>query len=285
MNRQTRNAPPSHQPDPAQHSSPRHSGLVARFAAKYSVDPDKLLATLKATVFKGQKLKDGTVVEATNEQLMALLIVADQYGLNPFTREIYAFPDKKNGIVPVVGVDGWIRIINQHPQFRGIQLHESEVIIEHANGEHPPAPSWIECTIHRADRSHPIVVREYFAECYRPPFRGKGNNGGEYTVDGPWQTHPSRFLRHKALIQCGRLAFGFAGILDPDEADRIASAVDGDGVVSSKPATAAPRAIAQESRPLPTAAEAFGTSNAPAEPAFVSLASEPIEETEAGARG
>jgi hypothetical protein len=37
----------------------------------------------------------------------------------------------------------------------------------------------------------------------------------------PWQTHPKRMLRHKALIQCARLAFGFVGIYDQDEAERI----------------------------------------------------------------
>ncbi|MCO2532685.1 phage recombination protein Bet, partial [Pseudomonas aeruginosa] len=30
-----------------------------------------------------------------------------------------------------------------------------------------------------------------------------------------------RMLRHKAMIQCARLAFGFAGIYDQDEAERI----------------------------------------------------------------
>jgi hypothetical protein len=38
---------------------------------------------------------------------------------------------------------------------------------------------------------------------------------------GPWKTHPKRMLRHKALIQCARLAFGFVGIYDQDEAERI----------------------------------------------------------------
>jgi phage recombination protein Bet len=228
--------------------APGRPSLVARFAAKFSVDADKLMGTLKGTVFKGQKQKDGTVTEATNEQLMALLIVADQYGLNPFTREIYAFPDKKNGIIPVVGVDGWIRIINQHPQFRGMQFHESEDQVIHPNGEHPPAPAWIECTIHRADRDHPTVVREQFAECYRPPFKGKSNSG-DYTVDGPWQTHPSRFLRHKALIQAGRVAFGFVGIYDPDEADRIANAIDVTPRSEGKPRTEPPRAKAAEPQP------------------------------------
>jgi len=31
-------------------------------------------------------------------------------------------------------------------------------------------------------------------------------------------------LRHKALIQAARLAFGFSGIYDQDEAERIVSA-------------------------------------------------------------
>lgn len=37
----------------------------------------------------------------------------------------------------------------------------------------------------------------------------------------PWQSHPTRMLRHKTLIQCARLAFGFAGIFDQDEAERV----------------------------------------------------------------
>ena len=61
-------------------------------------DSQELLVTLKATAFKGQ---------VSDAQMAALLIVANQYGLNPWTKEIYAFPDKNNGIVPVVGVDGW----------------------------------------------------------------------------------------------------------------------------------------------------------------------------------
>jgi len=38
---------------------------------------------------------------------------------------------------------------------------------------------------------------------------------------GPWKTHPHRMLRHKALIQCARVAFGYSGITEPDEAERI----------------------------------------------------------------
>jgi len=154
--------------------------------------------------------------------MAALLIVADQHGLNPMTREIYAFPDKSKGIVPIVGVDGWVRIINEHPALDGIEFNFSDKMIQ-VDDDHKPAPEWCEAVIYRRDRSRPIKVREYLEECYRPAFSGRGDRG-DYKVAGPWQSHPRRFLRHKALIQCSRYAFGFSGIYDEDEAERIAEA-------------------------------------------------------------
>lgn len=145
---------------------------------------DELVQTLKATAFRGQ---------VSDAQMAALLIVANQYGLSPWTKEIYAFPDKNNGIVPVVGVDGWARIINEHTQFDGMDFAQD-------------AESCT-CIIYRKDRSRPVKVTEFMDECKRGT--------------GPWQSHPRRMLRHKAMIQCARLAFGYAGIYDQDEAERI----------------------------------------------------------------
>ena len=147
----------------------------------------EVIAVLKATAFKGP---------ATDAQLTALLVVAQQYGLNPFTKEIFAFPDKNNGIIPVVGVDGWSHILNGNPQFDGMEFDQD-------------ADSCT-CRIYRKDRAHPVSITEYMAECKRP--------------SGPWQSHPKRMLRHKAMIQCARIAFGFAGIYDQDEAERIVEA-------------------------------------------------------------
>lgn len=169
-------------------------------------DAAELVSTLKQTVFKG---------DASDAQFNALMIVATQYNLNPFTKEIYAFPDKQNGIVPVVGVDGWSRIINNHPQFDGMEFKYSEETTTPDGGK-TKAHEWVECVIYRKDRSHPIVAREYLDEVYRPPFKGKY---GE--VNGPWQSHTKRMHRHKAMIQAARLAFGFSGIYDEDEAQRI----------------------------------------------------------------
>ena len=177
--------------------------VVANMAARYSTDAGKLMETLKLTVFKG----------ASNEQLMALCIVADQYKLNPFTKEIYAFPDKGGGIVPVVSIDGWLRIINDQPNYDGMEIEGDDV----------------ECTItiHRKDRSHPTKATEYASECKRNT--------------EPWRTHPARMLRHKAIIQAARIAFGFA-LKDPDEADRIVEAQ----AVEVRPTIAPPRVIEVE---------------------------------------
>jgi phage recombination protein Bet len=157
-------------------------------------ESNELVTVLKNTAFKG---------DVSDAQMSALLIVANQYGLNPWTREIYAFPDKSNGIVPVVGVDGWSRIINTHPQFDGMDFKQDDESCT--------------CIIYRKDRNHPISCTEYMSECFRPAFTNK--YGTE--VKGPWQSHPKRMLRHKAMIQCARLAFGYTGIFDQDEAERI----------------------------------------------------------------
>ena len=183
--------------------------LTRTLATKLDMgDGADLIHTLKATAFK---------VEVSDAQMTALLVVANQYGLNPWVKEIFAFPDKQNGIVPVVGVDGWTRIINSHSQFDGIEFEQATNMLELPGAK--PAPEWMECRIFRKDRSRPIVVREYLDEVYRPPFNGKYG-----TVNGPWQSHTKRFLRHKAMIQCARLAFGFGGIYDQDEAERIVDA-------------------------------------------------------------
>lgn len=188
------------------------SALVVQQASKLAglfniPETGDLVSVLKATAFKGQ---------VSDAQMSALLIVANQYRLNPWTKEIYAFPDKNNGIVPVVGVDGWSRIINENPQFDGMDFQQDDESCT--------------CIIYRKDRTHPIKVTEYMSECKR--------------AAGPWQSHPKRMLRHKAMIQCARLAFGYVGIYDQDEAERIVDVNDKPGRQNA--AEVAARAQAEE---------------------------------------
>jgi phage recombination protein Bet len=187
--------------------------IIRRIANRFGVDPHKMMDTLKSTAFRQQGDRP-----ITNEQMMALMVVTDQYKLNPWTKEIYAFPDKNNGIVPIVGVDGWSRIINEHPEFDGMEFNESENRVT-VDDNAKPCPDWIECVMYRKDRTHPVKVREYIDEVYRAAVTKNG-----YTKLGPWQTHTKRMLRHKAMMQCARLAFGFTGIYDQDEAERILDA-------------------------------------------------------------
>ncbi len=151
------------------------ASLLMKFGAKYSVDPIKIYETLCKTVFKEAK---------TEEQVMALLVVADQYNLNPFTKEIFAFPDKHGGVVPVVGIDGWNRIAQEHPQFDGVELRYSDTMVKPSE-KAKECPEWVEAVVYRKDREHPVTIREFIDECFRPT--------------GPWESHTKRMLRHKAL--------------------------------------------------------------------------------------
>lgn len=194
------------------------TSLLAKFASRFAIEPTKLLETLKATCFKGA---------ASNEQMISLLIVADQYHLNPFTKEIYAFPDKGGGIIPVIGIDGWLRIVNSHPQFESMSLEYCDDGTDDV---------WTQCTIHRKDRpGGPTIIREYLTECIRDT--------------APWKSHPRRMLRHKAIVQCARVAFGFVGIYDEDEGERIVSIV-GAGESGKKPKTQAPQARVAQDPPV-----------------------------------
>lgn len=163
------------------------NSLATKLAERFGMDSNpEIIDVLKKTAFKG---------DVSDAQMGALLVVANQYGLNPWVKEIYAFPDK-GSIIPVVGVDGWARIVNDHPQYDGVEFIMSD------DG------SSVTCKIYRKDRKYPTETTEYLSECK------KGTQ--------PWQSHPRRMLRHKAFMQCGRLAFGFTGIYDRDEAETIA---------------------------------------------------------------
>lgn len=177
----------------ARQHPPANRSVTVYMAEKYGMEPDAFELTVRETC--SPTGRDARPL--TRPEFAAFLLVAKEYGLNPLTKEIYAFPNKSGGIVPVVSVDGWINLINSHPQCDGWDFEET-----HADGKLIS----ITCKMYRKDRSRPVVITEYLDECWRDT--------------GPWKMK-HRMLRHKALIQAGRYAFGFAGIYDEDEAERI----------------------------------------------------------------
>lgn len=130
-------------------------------------------------------------------------MVAREYNLNPLLKEIHAFPKKGGGIQPVVSIDGWVSLINQHPDTDG---YDFEIHVDDQG-----ALVAMTCRMYRKSRTHPVVVTEYLSECYRNT--------------EAWKM-PNRMLRHKALIQAARYAFGFSGIMEEDEAEKIAAMRD-----------------------------------------------------------
>lgn len=180
--------------EPSARGADQRRSVLLEMAARYGMEPAAFEQTLRATVVPQN---------CTREQFASFLLVAREYDLNPVLKQIYAMPTRNGGIQPIVGVDGWANIINAHPAFDGMEFedHLDE------GGE----LTAITCRIYRKDRAHPVSVTEYMAECRR---------GTE-----PWKQWPRRMLRHKAMIQAARYGFGFAGIVDPDEAERIASAI------------------------------------------------------------
>jgi phage recombination protein Bet len=172
----------------------RQSSLLAVMAERYHMDPQTFASTVRKTAMPSN---------ATNEEFAAFMMVAKEYNLNPILKEIHAFPKKGGGIQPVVSIDGWVSLINQHPQLDGYTFEWTN----DSKGD----PVSCKCIMYRKDRKHPIEVEEFLAECFRPT--------------DPWKMK-HRMLRHKALIQAARYAFGFSGVMDEDEAGRIAAMKD-----------------------------------------------------------
>ena len=170
--------------------APERRSVLVEMAHRHGMEPQAFEATLRATVVPGN---------ATREQFAAFLMVARDYHLNPITREIFAFPTRAGGIQPIVSIDGWMQLMNSHPQMDGLEFDDMK--------DEAGNLIAIKCRVYRKDRRAPIEVIEYMSECKR-------------STD-TWKTWPARMLRHKAAIQAARYAFGFSGIVEPDEFERL----------------------------------------------------------------
>lgn len=176
------------------------SDMVERALARSGMSYGTFVRCITQNAFR-------SLVAWSEADMERLLLTCEALGLSPVGRDVYAVqPSIGAGVLIAVGVDGWSRIVNQHPQFDGMEFEESQELLG-------GVPSWVRCTIHRRDRRVAMSIKEYLCEAVRDT--------------GAWQTHPRRMLRHKAMVQCARLAFELpasSGIYDPDEAERVGQA-------------------------------------------------------------
>lgn len=139
-------------------------------------------------------LKQTIMPKASDAELGAFSLVCSTYRLNPLTREVYAFPTKSGGIMPMIGIDGWLKIAHQHPDYAGMAWTDGA----------EDNDRWCECTVWlKSTPEHPVTVREYLSECRQ---------------NTPvWAQRPKRMLRHRATIQAIRYALGISGVSDADD--------------------------------------------------------------------
>lgn len=137
--------------------------------------------------------------QATNAELAIVTGVCATYGLNPLVKECAAFVSGGKLSV-VVMVDGWYKMVNRRSEFDGVEFDDK--FDDRGN------LASITCRMFIKGRERPVCVTEYMSECRDPK-------------SSVWTKWPARMLRHKAYIQCARMAFGITEIIDDDEASRI----------------------------------------------------------------
>lgn len=203
-------------------------GLIARLAGRFGVEPNRLLKCLTTQVFKQA---DGR--QPSNEELMVLLLVCENFGLNPFNREIYAFRGKSGDIVPVVSLDGWAKIVRSQKDFNGVTFAFSNNTVK-VPGCAQELPEFVECAMRLKGVDEPIVIQEFMVECFNDK-------------SPVWRKWPRRMLRTRAFIQCARLAFSLTGLYD--EGEDFAEDLSGMVATGSVPPQVQQPAIAQANVP------------------------------------
>ena len=136
--------------------------------------------------------------QATKAEMAVVSGICAKYDLNPLVKECAAFISKGKLSV-VVMIDGWYRIVNRRTGFDGVEFED------HFDSD--GKISAITCRMYIKGRSRPVCITEYMDECFDKK-------------SDAWAKWPCRMLRHKAYIQCARMAFGISEMIDDDEARR-----------------------------------------------------------------
>jgi hypothetical protein len=187
-----------------------------------AADNRAMVEAMKAHVSRAAK-------GATDVEVQAFCLVCDRLGLDPIMGEVHAMRDRSGTLRPIPSIDGWAKVIRSQPDFRGMQFEE----IRDGDGDLIA----IDCTMHVEGWQVPCVVREYYSECRRST--------------PVWQQMPVRMLRHRAMIQAARIAFGL-GLADV--ADLGDAGSNGGGGEAGAPAPATASGL-----PMPAAARNAGT--------------------------
>ena len=141
-----------------------------------------------AAVRGAVRAPDGATI--TDDDVRAVAALAQRAGVSPMDGTIGLYP-RGDRLVPGISLEGWLTIISRHPENDGVKFEYSLARVA-VGGR--MVHEWVECTLSRKGRTYPTIVREFLDDCYE-------------AADPAWEM-PNRQLRHRALVQCARIAFG-----------------------------------------------------------------------------
>lgn len=169
----------------------KRQGIVDNASAIMGCEPAKLLDLLRNVwhTSKGQP-------DLTPQEMFVGISLVARYGLDPIAREVYVTRSKK-GLMTIVGIDGWIKILCRTPHYDGheVEIHEDE------DGK----IDWVETRIHSKERTHPATYKAFMSEYIKM---------GGFVA----QQMPSHMLRLFSLRHAARQFVPLAGVTTEEEA-------------------------------------------------------------------
>lgn len=165
-----------------QDSPPRRAST--ELAAYLGMNAEMMADTLRVQCFKSVKPE-----EVSDMQLAAFISVANLLRLNPLIPgQLYAFPEKGGGIVPIVGPDGVMKKLQELIDVNVLSGYECTVFPE------DPAlpPTHATCIIHRSGEGKmPAKATCYFKEWF-------------ISSNPNWNARPRHMLSIRVIKQAAR---------------------------------------------------------------------------------
>jgi len=175
----------------------RQENIQEGTASFLGLHPSKVVDVLRGvwTTSKGQE-------PLTASEIGAGMALISRYELDPFNREIYVTRDKQGRLMIIIGLDGWIRVLDRTDHYDGF---EQELIFDD-DGE----LTEVVTRIFSKKREHPATYRAYAKEYARL--------GGYMREKIPWH-----MLRIFSLKHAGRLFVPLGSVVTEEEAHWMGS--------------------------------------------------------------
>lgn len=207
---------------------------ISKLAQSMGMNEDDFVSCLNA---KAQKLLN-------MGELIGICGICLKYQINPLVDgELHIMVNNRNGAVtPILGVNGFHRIMSSDPRFRKLTFEYSQDYINlgviKVNGIDVPkwCPMWIRGNLTTVidGKEYTSSRTEFFADCV------KNSNG--------WQQSPARMLHHRCMAQLVRSVLG---VPLSDEGSPITESPEYRSIPNQQQQQQQPQQYAQQQRSMP----------------------------------